>query len=256
MDARDSARTDATDVTWSVATDPRMTRVVARGEGRTGAARDFTVKVDVTGLDPATTYYYRFESERTRSPIGRTRTLPRGPSSHLRVAVVSCSNYPFGYFTAYAAIAARPDLDAVIHLGDYLYEYQNGGFGDGTTLNRIPAPNKEIVALADYRQRHAQYKADPDSQEVHRQHPFVVVWDDHEFANNTWSGGAQNHNPDKGEGDWYVAPQRRRAGVLRVDADSRRCASTQSPDLSDADASAMSPISYCLIPGSLDATRK
>jgi alkaline phosphatase D len=198
------------DVRWSVATDSAMTRVVARGEGPTAAARDFTVKVDVTGLAPATTYYYRFEAEGGRSAIGRTRTLPQGSIARVRLGVASCSNYPFGYFTAYAALAARPDLDAVIHLGDYIYEYANGTFGDGAKLGRVAAPDKEVVALAEYRLRHAQYKADPDSQEVHRQHPFIVVWDDHELANNTWWGGAENHNPDQGEGDWYV---RRNAAV-------------------------------------------
>jgi alkaline phosphatase D len=198
------------DVRWSVATDPAMTRVVARGEGATGMARDHTVKVDVTGLAPATTYYYRFEAEGGRSTVGRTRTLPQGSVSRLRLGVVSCSNYPFGYFNAYAALAARPDLDAVIHLGDYIYEYANGTFGDGEKFGRVPMPNKEMVALGDYRQRHAQYKADPDSQEVHRQHPFIVVWDDHELTNNAWWGGAENHDPNQGEGDWYV---RRNAAV-------------------------------------------
>jgi alkaline phosphatase D len=199
-----SANRDAADVRWTVATDPALTRIVARGEGRTGALRDFTVKVDVTGLAPATTYYYRFEAEGGRSPIGRTRTLPRGSTSRLRFGVVSCSNYPFGYFNAYAALAARADLDLVLHLGDYIYEYENREFGDGTARGRVPSPDREIVTLADYRQRHAQYKSDPDSQEVHRQHPFAVVWDDHELANNTWWGGAQNHNPDSHEGDWYI----------------------------------------------------
>ena len=199
-----SAQRDATDVSWSVATDPGMSRIVARGQGRTGAERDFTVKVDVTGLSPSTTYYYRFECEGSQSRVGRTRTVPRGNTSRLRMGVVSCSNLPFGYFNAYAALAARPDLDAVLHLGDYFYEYANGGFGDGTKLGRIPSPDREVVTLADYRQRHAQYKTDPDLQDVHRQHPFIVVWDDHEFANNTWWGGAQNHNPENREGDWYV----------------------------------------------------
>ena len=205
-----SVRRDWTEVSWSVAEDPAMTRVVARGSGRTGVARDFTVKVDVTGLAPATTYYYRFEAEKRRSSVGRTRTLPRGSMSRLRLGIVSCSNYPFGYFNAYGALAARADLDAVLHLGDYIYEYANRGFGDGAPLGRVPAPDKEIVALADYRMRHAQYKADPDSQDVHRQHPFIVVWDDHELANNAWWGGAENHDPDQGEGDWYV---RRNAAV-------------------------------------------
>ena len=108
------------DVRWSLATDPAMSRVIARGEGPTAEARDFTVKVDVTSLSPATTYYYRFEVEGARSPVGRTRTLPRGNASRLRLGVASCSNYPFGYFNAYAALARRADLDAVVHLGDYM----------------------------------------------------------------------------------------------------------------------------------------
>ncbi len=193
-----------------MARDPKFARIVARGEQQTGASRDFTVKVDVGGLEPGTTYYYRFEAAKAQSAIGRTRTLPARGVSRIRLGVASCSNYPFGYFNAYAALARRLDLDAVLHLGDYIYEYANGGFGDGTAIGRIPQPNAEIVALADYRARHAQHKADPDSQAVHRQHPFIVIWDDHEFANNSWSGGAAGHNPDKGEGDWLA---RRNAAI-------------------------------------------
>ena len=193
-----------------VATDPALKQVVARGEGRTGAWRDFTVKVDAIGLSPATTYYYRFESGTDRSPVGRTRTLPAGKTPRLRLGVVSCSNYPHGYFNAYAGLAARADLDAIVHLGDYLYEHANKEYGDGTKTGRIPAPDREIVSLAHYRQRHAQYKSDPDSLEIHRQHPFIVVWDDHELANNAWWGGAENHHPDRGEGDWVA---RRQAAV-------------------------------------------
>lgn len=195
-------------VRWTVARDAKLAQVVARGEGPTGAARDYTVKVDVTGLQPGTTYYYRFESGSGRSVVGRTRTLPARGVSRVRLGVASCANYPFGYFNAYAALAARTDLDAVVHLGDYIYEYANGQYGDGKAFGRVPAPDKEIVALADYRARHAQYKADPDSQAVHRQHPFIVVWDDHELANNAWSGGAQNHQP--AEGEWWP---RRNAAV-------------------------------------------
>jgi alkaline phosphatase D len=196
------AAASTAEVRWTIATDPALTRVVARGEGQTGAARDFTFKVDVPGLAPATTYFYRFEAEGARSQVGRTRTLPQGRVGRVRLGVVSCSNYPFGYFTAYAALAKRADLDAVLHLGDYIYEYENGRFGDGTALGRVTSPNREMVALADYRERHAQYKADPDSQEVHRQHPFIVVWDDHEITNNAWRGGAENHQP--GEGEWIT----------------------------------------------------
>jgi alkaline phosphatase D len=198
------------EVGWIVARDAALSRVVARGTTRTGAARDHTVKVAVSGLDAGTTYHYRFEALKGRSPVGRTKTLPRGSVSRVRLGVASCANLPFGYFNAYRRMAERQDLDAVLHLGDYLYEYENGRYGDGTKLGRVSFPNKEMVALEDYRGRHAQYKGDPDLQEVHRQHPFVVVWDDHEFANNTWKDGAENHNPDKGEGDWYV---RRNAAV-------------------------------------------
>jgi alkaline phosphatase D len=207
---RVSSARPAVDVRWSVATDAAMKTVVARGEGPTGPARDYTVKVDVTGLLPSTTYYYRFDIDGAQSPIGRTRTLAAGAATRVRLGVVSCSNYPYGYFNAYGALAKRPDLDAVVHLGDYMYEYANGGYGDGLPLGRVPSPDKETIALEDYRQRHAQYKTDPDLQDVHRQHPFIVVWDDHELANNAWIGGAGNHNPAEGEGDWFV---RRNAAV-------------------------------------------
>jgi alkaline phosphatase D len=166
------------------------------------------VKVDVTGLQPGTAYYYRFEGAGERSAIGRTRTLPVSGVSRIRLGVVSCSNLPQGYFNAYACLANRPDLDAILHLGDYLYEYANTQYGDGARFGRVPSPDKEMIALQDYRERHAQYKADVDSQAIHRQHPFIVTWDDHEFTNNTWRDGAQNH--DASEGEW---PARRAAAV-------------------------------------------
>jgi alkaline phosphatase D len=196
------------DVEWMIARDPRMGRVIGRGASRTSAARDFTVKIDATGLDPATTYYYRFAARREQSPTGRTRTQPASDASRLRLGLTSCANLPFGFFNVYGRIAERADLDAVLHLGDYIYEYANAnygnrpGTGDGTELGRIPTPNRELLRLDDYRARYAQYREDPDLQEVHRQHPFIVIWDDHEFANNSWSGGAQNHNA--GEGSWAV----------------------------------------------------
>ncbi len=195
-------------VEWTLARDPGLREPVARGSLSTGPERDFTVKVDAVGLEPGSTYYYRFESGGEGSPIGRTRTLPAGATERLRLAVASCSNLPYGYFNAYAAIARRADLDAVLHLGDYLYEYANGTYGDGRSLGRVPEPDREIVTLADYRQRHAQYKRDPDSRELHRQHPVIAVWDDHESANNAWRDGAQNHQPE--EGSWQA---RRRAAT-------------------------------------------
>lgn len=198
--------TAAPDVRWEMSTTPEFQRIVARGRATTGAARDFTVKVDAAGLKPATTYYYRFQALGERSPIGRTRTAPASGATQIRLAVLSCSSLPHGYFNVYRRVAERPDLDAVLHLGDYIYEYANGGYGDGTALGRIPEPNKEIITLDDYRTRYAQYRRDADLQEAHRQHPFIVVWDDHEIANNTWREGAQNHNPEKGEGEF--APRR------------------------------------------------
>ena len=187
-------------VRWSVARDPAMTFEVTHGLSVAGPLRDHTVKVDATRLSPGTSYFYRFSALDHDSPVGRTRTLPTGSPSRVRLALCSGSNMAFGYFNAYALLARRTDLDAVLHLGDYLYEYANGTYGDGAPLGRIPQPDREIVTLADYRTRHAQYKSDPDLQEVHRQHPFIAIWDDHEIAKGAWRGGAQNHQPD--EGPW------------------------------------------------------
>ena len=187
-------------VSWIVATDPALSRVVLRGSAKTNPARDNTVKIDAIGLQPATTYYYRFTAEGTPSPVGRTRTLPAGSTDHLRIAVASCSNHAYGYFNAYRRIAERADLDLVLHLGDYLYEYGANQYGN----LRTPEPAHEMVTLPDYRMRHAQYKRDADLQELHRQHPVIAIWDDHEITNDAWTGGAQNHT-EGAEGSW---PQR------------------------------------------------
>lgn len=191
------------DVGWEIATDAAFKQIVIRGTTVTGEWRDGTVKIDATGLRAATTYYYRFRALGEQSPIGRTKTLPASNAERVRLALASCSNYPYGFFNVYGRIAQRADLDAVLHLGDYIYEYANGTYGDGAKLDRVSQPNREIIALADYRVRHAQYKTDPDLQEVHRQHPFIVVWDDHEIANNTWRAGAENHQPDRGDGGFF-----------------------------------------------------
>jgi alkaline phosphatase D len=186
-------------VEWEMATDVALSDVVAAGQIEAEPARDFTVKVDVRDLEPGTTYYYRFRALGQSSPLGRTRTVSSSVE-RLRAAVVSCANYPFGFFNVYARIAARADLDLVIHLGDYLYEYAEGGYGPGAAIGRASVPSNETTTLEDYRARHAQYKGDPDLREVHRQHPFVSVWDDHEVANDAWKDGAQNH--DSSEGDY------------------------------------------------------
>ena len=130
----------------------------------------------------------------------------------MRFALVSCSNYPAGYFNPYAAIAKRMNLDAVVHVGDYIYEFAEGEYGAGAAIKRIPQPSHEAIALADYRARYATYRTDPDLQEAHRLFPFIAVWDDHELANDAWAGGAINHNPEKGEGDWAT----RRAAAYKA----------------------------------------
>lgn len=196
-----AAEEEAVTVEWMVADDPAMRRVLQRGVTSTNVAYDYTVKVDVARLDPGRTYYYQFIAKGASSPVGRTKTLPLGNVSRSRFAVVSCSNFPYGFFNAYRNIAARADLDFVTHLGDYIYEYGNGQYGDGAPLGRVPSPNKEILTLADYRQRYAQYRGDVDLQEAHRQHPWILIWDDHESANDSWVDGAQNHTPAT-EGDW------------------------------------------------------
>ncbi|MFG6463184.1 alkaline phosphatase D family protein [Roseateles sp. DXS20W] len=187
----------AVSVSYVIATDAALTQVVQRGSAKTNPGRDYTVKVDAAGLKPATTYYYQFSAEGATSPVGRTKTLPTTGASSLRMAVVSCSNHAYGYFNAYARIAARADLDLVMHLGDYLYEYGAGQYGSV----RTPEPAHEMVTLADYRARHAQYKRDADAQAMHRQHPMIAIWDDHEVTNDSYKDGAQNHQPAT-EGDW------------------------------------------------------
>lgn len=176
----------------------RSGRVTAR------AAADHTAKVEATGLAPGRDYHFWFTApDGTRSPVGRFRTLPRGKVDRLVIAIASCQLYPGGLFNAYADMAALPRLDAVLHLGDYIYEYGADGYGAdiGRTLGRLPDPPHEIVALDDYRRRHAQVKRDPDMQAAHARAAFICVWDDHEVANDDWVGGAENHDPAS-EGDW------------------------------------------------------
>ncbi len=175
---------------------------VRSGTVKARAARDFTAKVEATGLQPGRDYHYWFTSGTTRSPVGRFRTLPRGRTADVVMAVVSCQVYG-GILNVYESIAKRDRLDAVLHLGDYIYEYGPDGFGGDIAkkTGRIVDPPHEILTLADYRARHAQVKRDPDMQAAHARAPFICVWDDHEIANDDWMGGAENHDP-KTEGDW------------------------------------------------------
>jgi len=192
------------DVGWRVAMDESFQNVVAQGQYKTDASRDFTVKVVVDDLRPGQEYFYQFDVDGIRSPAGRTKTLPVGHVDRLVLAVATCSRYSFGFFNAYEVIANDPAVDLVVHLGDYIYEYGPEGYGGptGRRIGRNHEPPHETVTLADYRQRHAQYKTDSGSKAMHARHPLVVLWDDHETANDPWMGGATNHQ--EGEGDWIT----------------------------------------------------
>ena len=195
------------EVRWQIAADERLSSIVSKGTVDAAPERDFTVKVDAVNLKSGATYFYAFDVAGEQSPIGRTRTLrDDGGTPRLRLGQVSCSNYPTGYFNVYRCLAERQDLDAVVHLGDYIYEFANGRYSDPSLGRARLQPANELVTLQDYRSRYAFYRTDVDLQAVHRQHPFIVVWDDHEQANDAWSEGAGNH--DANQGEWRI---RRRA---------------------------------------------
>ncbi|MEM7137038.1 MAG: alkaline phosphatase D family protein [Myxococcota bacterium] len=190
------------EVFWEMALDTAFNDRVAAGTVTTNADADYTVKLDATDLIWGRAYFFRFFAEGRESPTGRTRLAPAADeASQLRFGVCSCSNYAFGFFHAYRNMAERNDLDAILHLGDYYYDYEDGVFPVASRQLRLREPATETITLEDYRMRLSQYRRDPDLQELHRQFPFVVVWDDHETANNSWAGGAQNHTPGA-EGDW------------------------------------------------------
>ena len=207
-------------VRWTIARDPALSDVVASGTVTTDASRDFTVKVDPTGLAPGSHYWYGFEALGQRSIVGRTKTAPAPGTAvdRLRFGVVSCSNLTGGYFNGYALVAKRNDLDAILHLGDYIYEYGNEDDRYGPESlkgTRDHEPPHEIVALADYRARYAQYHLDPDLRRLHQLYPWICVWDDHETTNDSWKDGAENHEPDApdtpGEEGLAYAERKRRA---------------------------------------------
>lgn len=190
------------EVSYELATDKEMTNIITSGNLTAHPDNDYCVKEDVTGLDAGTTYYYQFSYDNQKSIIGRTRTLPEsGSKEHLRFAVISCVNYQWGFFNALERIAERDDLDAVIHMGDYIYEYSSEDYYHPDFVEYFPHnPDKEIVTRADYRLRYSQYRLDPMMIRMHQQHPMIATWDDHESTNDSWKDGAENHQ--EGEGEW------------------------------------------------------
>ncbi|MBC7445798.1 MAG: alkaline phosphatase D family protein [Polaromonas sp.] len=196
-------------LTWQVASDAAFASIVRSGSLLATEASSFTAKVDVTGLTPGATYFYRFrDAAGVVSAVGTTRTLPAGTATAVKFAVFSCALYSEGYFHAYDA-AAKSEAQYAIHLGDYIYEYGSdpGKFGNASIPgNRIASPANDIVTLNDYRTRHALYKSDLSLQALHARMPWITVWDDHEFANNAYVGGAENHNPAT-QGDWTTRKQ-------------------------------------------------
>lgn len=196
---------ESADITvgWEVATDAAFADLVHTGETTTTAAKDYTVKVDVQNLTAGTRYYYRFVANGTYSATGQMKTLPQGAVEQIKMAVFSCSNYPAGFFNVYAEAAKQKNLDVVLHLGDYIYEYAMGEYAteNAESIGRaLPQDNNtELFTLEDYRKRYALYRTDTDLQAIHAQVAFIPVWDDHEVANDTWRDGAENHSDNEGD---------------------------------------------------------
>jgi alkaline phosphatase D len=176
-------------------------KVVGGGQMVTGPWRDHTVKITVDGLAPGKWHWFRFIApDGSISPVGRTKTLPVGKAARFNIAIFSCSNLGYGEFNAYGHAAMRDDVDLVLHMGDYIYEYARGGYDSGAKFAQRLFPAGEILTLADYRLRYQSYRSDPQLQALHAAFPMIANTDDHEGANDSWEGGAQNHQAD--EGDW------------------------------------------------------
>ncbi len=197
---------DPVPLTVEVAEDNGFARVVFGGHATAVPDHDHCAKALAIGLAPGQWYYYRFIApDGSTSEVGRTRTLPSGKVERFRMAVFSCANIGFGWFNAYAHAAEANDVDLVLHLGDYFYEYAPGTYPSADQLvpGRALWTDHEAIALADYRARFAQYRSDADLRRLHQLYPMIAGWDDHEIANDTWSGGAENHQSDS-EGEWNV----------------------------------------------------
>jgi alkaline phosphatase D len=192
----DTGVTGDIEVYWQIATDTGFTNVVNYGKVNATEANHYCAKVDVCGLQPARFYYYMFRAFGRNSIVGRTKTAPAATADNdsVRFAVVSCASWEHGYFNAYKSIVEKNDVDAVVHLGDYIYEYETGDFS-GNVSGRTYDPPTECTTEIGYELRYSQYKLDDQLRRIHQLFPFITVWDDHETANDAWKGGAQNHTP-------------------------------------------------------------
>jgi alkaline phosphatase D len=190
-------------VSWKMATDTGMTNIVNQGSVITNSLKDYTVKVDVTGLQPKNYYYYEFSALGYRSAVGRTKTAPSSiyVDDSVRFGLVSCANLEAGYFNVYKVLVERNDVDAIICLGDYIYEYGTGGYSPNPSTQRFWEPDNEIITLSDYRMRYSTYRLDGDLRRAHQLFPWICIWDDHESANDSWTSGAENHT-EGAEGIW------------------------------------------------------
>ena len=203
-------------VNLEISSNHKFTSIIFTKTLRTSSLVDYTIKYDFSIkniLNSGENFFYRFTASGAISEVGKTKTLAADVNK-IKMGVFSCSNFPAGFFNAYQAAAEKSELDLWLHLGDYLYEYPMGGYGttNAEKLGRVPSPSHEMITLSDYRMRHAQYKLDEGSKALHKNAPLVAVWDDHEFANDTWKKGAENHSIDGSEGDFFS----RRAAAIRA----------------------------------------
>ncbi|CAM4235228.1 alkaline phosphatase D family protein [Zobellia roscoffensis] len=200
------------EILWQMSTDSLFSIIEKQGVESAKKQSDYTIKAQVDELHPGQTYYYRFTIGNNHSMVGRTKTLPAKNETpeKFKIALINCNNYQDGYFNAFNALSKRDDIDLVIHLGDYIYEYEAGRYADATLVDRQHKPSNEIVTLNDYRTRYAQYRSEKDFQKVHAKFPFLFIWDDHEFANDAYMTGAKNHN--EGEGSW----QQRQSNAIQA----------------------------------------
>lgn len=195
----DSGNADNIDVYWQISTDTSFNNIVNYGKLKAKQSNDLCVKVDVCGLQPNRSYYYMFNAFGINSLTGRTKTAPAklADSDSVRFAVVSCADYENGYFNAYESIVNKNNVDAVVHLGDYIYEYETGGISINNP-GRFYEPLTEVISMQDYRIRHSHYKLDPQLRRIHQTFPFITVWDDHETCNDAYRDGGQNHQANEG----------------------------------------------------------